>query len=148
MKTTFLALFVALTAQVSHAQYRIEWFKLAGGGAMQSTGGVYALNGTIGQVDTGRVVTTNDTYRLEAGFWAIAIQQLGYPSLNIAQNGTNAVVSWVTAEGGLILQQTADLSAPTVWSNLGTATLVSGNTNSVTAPLQPATRQFFRLRRP
>lgn len=129
-------------------QYAVPWFKIAGGGGMQSTGGVYALSGTIGQVDTGRVASTNDSFRLESGFWAIAIQQLGYPTLNITQSGTNAVVSWITAESGLILQQTGDMASPTPWSDLGPAGLVDGTTNSVTVPLNPATRQFFRLRRP
>jgi hypothetical protein len=143
---SFVAVATAAQAQTNHA---LPWFKIAGGGATTpSTGGVYALSGTIGQVDTGRVASTNDVFRLESGFWAIAIQQLGYPTLNITQSGTNAVVSWITAESGLILQQTADLATPTLWSNLGPAGLVSGTTNSVIVPRTPVQRQFFRLRRP
>ena len=135
-------------AGASAQQYAIEWFKIAGGGAMQSTGGVYALSGTIGQVDTGRVASTNDHYRLEAGFWAIAIQQLGYPELNITQSATNALVSWVTTETGLLLQSATDLATPTAWVNTGLIPVVTGGTtNIVTVPLNPAQRQFFRLRR-
>lgn len=138
------------TPTVAQQQYAIEWFKIAGGGATApSTGGVYALSGTIGQVDTGRVASTNDNYRLEAGFWAIAIQQLGYPDLTITQSGTNALVSWVTAETGLLLQAATDLATPTAWANTGLIPAVSGGvTNTVTVPLNPAQRQFFRLRRP
>lgn len=133
-----------------HAQtYSVPWFKIAGGGGMQSTGGVYALSGTIGQVDTGRVASTNDSYRLESGFWAIAIQQLGYPSLNITQSGTDAAVSWVTAETGLLLQSATNLATPTAWANTGIAPVLTGGvTNTVTVPLNSATKQFFRLRRP
>jgi len=142
-------LIICLFALSAHAQqYAIEWYKIAGGGGMQSTGGTYTLSGTIGQVDTGRVASSNDVYRLESGFWAIAIQQLGYPELNITRSGTNAVVSWITPEIGMILQQTADMATPTPWSDLGPAGVVNGTTNSVTVPLNPATKQFFRLRRP
>src|ERR1041385_4686000 len=101
-------------------QYAIPWFKIAGGGGMQSTGGVYALSGTIGQTDAGRVAYTN-AYRIEGGFWAIAIQQLGYPPLNITRADTNYFVSWQTIEPGLILQQ---------------------------APATGVSNRYYRLRRP
>lgn len=48
-----LTLSVCLLTLASHAQnYSIDWFKVAGGGGM-STGGVYSVNGTIGQHDAG-----------------------------------------------------------------------------------------------
>jgi hypothetical protein len=150
-KTLFLAVFViaALTTVVPAQQYSIPWFKIAGGGATApSTGGAYALSGTIGQVDTGRVASTNGAYRVEAGFWAIALQQLGYPTLNIEPSGTNAVVSWVTTEPGLILQSTPDLGTPTTWTDTGLTTVTNVSTNLVTVPLNPAVKTFFRLRRP
>ena len=54
----------------------MPWFKLAGGGGLQSTGGPmiggnYALSGIVGQAAAGRVAATN-AYRIEGGFWAIA----------------------------------------------------------------------------
>jgi hypothetical protein len=140
-------LVVCIFALTSAAQqYATPWFKIAGGGGMQSTGGVYALSGTIGQVDTGRVAATN-AYRIEAGFWAVAIQQLGYPELSIMQSGTNAIVSWVTAESGLILQQTLELAIPTAWADSGLTVTTNATTNLVTVPLNPAMKTFFRLRR-
>jgi hypothetical protein len=136
------------TVSASAQQYAIEWFKIAGGGATApSIGGVYALSGTIGQVDTGRVTSTNSSYRIESGFWAIAIQQLGYPTLNISQSGTNAVVSWVTTETSFILQNATDLATPTTWTDSGLTTVTNATTNLVTVPLNPATKTFFRLRR-
>jgi hypothetical protein len=142
------ALVVCLFSATAHAQqYNIPWFKIAGGGGMQSTGGVFALSGTIGQPDAGRVAHTN-AFRIEGGFWAIAVQQAGFPTLNILPDGTNAIVSWVTAETGFVLQTTANLAAPTAWADAGLAPTVNGTTNAVVVPLNPVTRSFFRLRRP
>jgi hypothetical protein len=105
------------------------------------------LSGNLGQVDTGRVASPNAAYRVEAGFWAIALQQLGYPTLNIAPAGTNAVVSWVTPEPGLILQSTSDLGTPTTWTDTGLTTVTNATTNLVTVPIDPAVKTLFRLRR-
>jgi hypothetical protein len=145
-----LSLLLISFSSVVRAQtnYAIPWFKIAGGGAMQSTGGVYALSGTIGQPDAGRVASTNDSFRIEGGFWAIAIQQAGYPVLNVERSGTNALVSWVSADTGFILQSVTNLATPTSWSDAGLSPVVSGTTNVVTVPLNPAARTFFRLRRP
>ncbi len=130
----------------AQTNYAIPWFKIAGGGAMQSTGGVYTLSGTIGQADAGRVASTG--YRIEGGFWGIAVQQLGYPVLSIAGSGTNALVSWVTAETGFILQNTTNMASPTDWTDTGFTPVVNGTTNIVTVPLNPSVKSFYRLRRP
>ncbi len=151
MKTNhFLALALLAVSAATHAQqYAVPWFKIAGGGAMQSTGGVYTLSGTIGQMDAGRVAFTN-VFRIEAGFWAIAIQQLGYPSLNITKDaGTNYFVIWLTAEPGLILQQANALSTPTVWTDTSELVSTNGLTNLVQqAVASGVTNRFYRLRRP
>ncbi len=139
-----------LSTLYAHAQqYAVPWFKIAGGGGMQSTGGVYALSGTIGQVDAGRAAATN-AFRIEAGFWAIAIQQLGYPPLNITKDaGTNYFVSWLTAEPGLMLQQASALSTPTVWIDTSELVSTSGLTNIVQQGIAGGvTHRFYRLRRP
>lgn len=135
-----------VTAGVAQTNYAIPWFKVAGGGAMQSTGGGYALSGTIGQADAGRL--TGGIYRNEGGFWGIAVQQLGYPVLSITPSGTNVIVSWVTAETGFIVQTNADLATPNVWNDTALSPVVTGTTNRVTVPVNPAMKTFFRLRRP
>jgi hypothetical protein len=142
-------LVVCLFALTAHAQqYAVPWFKIAGGGGMQSTGGVYALSGTIGQADAGRVAYTN-AYRIEGGFWAIAIQQLGYPTLNITRADTNYFVSWLTAEPGLILQQAATLATPTLWSDATNVVSTNGVTNLVQQALATGvSNRYYRLRRP
>ena len=144
----FLLALTCAAVPLGAQQYAVPWFKIAGGGAMQSTGGVYALSGTIGQMDAGRVADTN-AYRIEGGFWAIAIQQLGFPPLNITRADTNYFVSWITAEPGMILQQATTLGTPTVWSD--TSELVS--TNALTNIVQQAiangvSNRYYRLRRP
>src|ERR1043165_7252828 len=111
---------------------------------MQSTGGWYSLTGTIGQMDAGRVAATN-AYRIEGGFWAIAIQQLGYPPLNITRADTNYFVSWQTIEPGLILQQTTTLGTPTVWSDTTGLVSTNGLTNLVQQPLASGvSNRFYR----
>lgn len=129
-------------------QYAIPWFKVAGGGGMMSTGGVYALSGTIGQSDAGRVAYTN-VFRIEAGFWAIAIQQLGYPPLNITRTDTNYFVSWKTPEPGLILQQAATLATPTVWNDTTNVVSTNGITNLVQQAIDSGvSNRYYRLRQP
>ncbi len=45
----------------------IDWHTIDGGGAMQSTGGGFTLDGTIGQADAG--VLTGGGFQLTGGFW-------------------------------------------------------------------------------
>ena len=137
-----------LTLSAHGQQYAVPWFKIAGGGGMQSTGGVYALSGTIGQIDAGRVAATN-AYRIDGGFWAIAIQQLGYPPLNITRADTNYFVSWQTIEPGLILQQATNLATPSVWSDATNVVSTNGLTNLVQQALASGvSNRYYRLRRP
>jgi len=66
---------------VSRAQaqtYSIDWYTIDGGGGT-STGGVYAVSGTIGQPDAGGPMTGGN-YSLTGGFWSlIAAVQTGAP---------------------------------------------------------------------
>ena len=47
--------------------YTLDWWTVDGGGATFSTGGGYALGGTIGQPDAG--VLGGGGYTLGGGFW-------------------------------------------------------------------------------
>ncbi len=60
------------------------------------------------------------------------------PTLTVRRVGTNVVVSWTPAWPGLVLESTADLSAP-AWQPLYT-----GGTNVVTI-LDNIPQRFFRL---
>src|SRR3989442_3929356 len=67
-KTILLATCAAfLTAPVLAQNYSVDWFTIDGGGGV-STGGVYAVTGTIGQPDAG--LMTGGSYAVAGGFWA------------------------------------------------------------------------------
>ncbi len=69
-KPVLVELLLWLTPLVLIAQnYSIDWYKIAGGGGT-STGGVYAVSGTIGQTDAGGPLT-NGQYSVTGGFWVL-----------------------------------------------------------------------------
>ena len=82
-----------LTFSASAQNYSIDWYKVAGGGGT-STGGVYAVSGTIGQPEASGALTGGN-YSLSGGFWSLyAVQTPGAPLLSIRYAGNQAVVSW------------------------------------------------------
>lgn len=74
--------------------YSITWSTIDGGGGT-STGGVYAVSGTIGQPDASHAMTGGN-YSVSGGFWAIyAVPTTGAPQLSIRRTTTNTVqVYW------------------------------------------------------
>ena len=133
---------LALTALAAHAQYTIDWSKIAGGGGT-STGGVYSVSGTIGQPDAGGPMT-NGQYSVTGGFWVlpVAVQSVGAPLLTIVPAAPGqAAISWTPATPGFVLQETLSL-APSNWVNSA-----SGAANPVTVPATLPTK-FYRLRKP
>jgi hypothetical protein len=143
MKTMFLILTVAFTAHTVRSQsYSIHWHTIDGGGGT-STGGVFTVNGTIGQPDAGGPMTGGG-YSLTGGFWALpfAVQTPGAPLLAIAPFGAGqARISWAPNTPGYVLQETLSLTSPN-WVNS-----VSGALNPVTVPATLPTK-FYRLRKP
>ena len=142
-----LAAALSLLSPAAHAQtYTIDWSTVDGGGG-SSTGGVYAVSGTIGQPDAG--ASSGGNYTLVGGFWSIvaAVQTPGAPLLSIAKTTTNTVaVWWPSPSTGYVLQQNADLST-TSWSNV--AQIPSDNgTNKTVIISPPVGNLFFRLRNP
>lgn len=74
---------------------------------------------------------------------------LPYPPLSITRNASTVSLKWVTAETGLILQQTDFLGTSAVWSDSTNSVFVSGNANVIQQPIAGGiTSRFFRLRRP
>src|SRR5262245_61243581 len=63
---SILAIAVSVTTP-AWAQYSINWFTIAGGGARLSSGGSYTLGGTIGQPIAGMV--SGGSYSIASGFW-------------------------------------------------------------------------------
>jgi len=123
--------------------YAVPWFKVAGGGALQSTGDLYSASGTIGQHDAGGPMT-NGPYALTGGFWAlpILVQTPGAPTLYITNAAPGfATIWWTPPTTGFSLQSTDSLS-PTNWFNVP-----SGPTNPATVPATSPAR-FYRLFKP
>jgi hypothetical protein len=137
-----LILFLGLLIpSLCFAQYSIGWYKIAGGGGT-STGGVYAVNGTIGQHDAGGTMS-GGVYSATGGFWAIyAVQMPGAPLLTITYAGNQAIVSWPQSVTGWTLQTNNNLTAG-AWGSYGGSVV----NNSVTVANSPAkTNLFFRLK--
>ena len=133
-------LVVALTA---HAQsYSIDWSKIAGGGGT-STGGVYAVSGTIGQPDAGGPMT-NGQYSVTGGFWSLVnvVQTPGAPLLAITFAANQAIVSWSPSVTGWTLQTNNNLATGTWGNYLGTVSNNRVTNSALTGDL------FFRLKQP
>ena len=133
---------LALLSVNGRAQFAIDWFAIDGG-AGTSTGGVYSVNGSIGQPDAG-VPMTNGQFAVTGGFWALptAVQTPGAPRITIVP-GTpgQATLAWAPSTPGFVLQETLSLS-PTNWVNSP-----SGATNPVVVPTTvPA--KFYRVFKP
>lgn len=135
---TALAFALNATAQ----SYSIHWHTIDGGGGT-STGGVFTVNGTIGQPDAGGPLTGGG-YSLIGGFWALpfAVQTPGAPALAIAPfSPGQARISWTPNTPGYVLQENVNLST-TNWVNSP-----SGASNPVIVPATLPLKAY-RLRKP
>lgn len=143
MKTVFITLALGLTTFAASSQnYSLTWTTIDGGGGT-STGGVFSVQGTIGQPDAGGPLTGGQ-FLVAGGFWAlpIAVQTPGAPTLVIARiSASQARISWTPNTPGYVLQETTTLTPPN-WVNSP-----SGTANPVTVASSPNAK-FFRLRKP
>jgi hypothetical protein len=66
---TLLGLLLSATTALAQSGngYDLSWWTVDGGGHAFSTGGSYALGGTIGQPDAG--VMSGGDFALQGGFW-------------------------------------------------------------------------------
>jgi len=140
MKKIMFLLGLLLPLSNQAQSYSIDWYKIAGGGGT-STGGVFTVNGTIGQPDASGAMS-GGSYSVTGGFWALyAVQTPGAPLLTITYLGNQAVVSWSPSVTGWTLQTNANLAIPTWGPYLGTVV-----NNSVTNA-EPKGTVFFRLKK-
>jgi len=146
MKKPFILFGLILPALSFAQQYSIDWYKIAGGGGT-STGGTYAVSGTIGQHDAGGPMT-GGAYSLSGGFWALisVVQTPGVPNLVVSFVSPNSArVSWPNT-GSYTLLQNSDLGGGS-WTPSGYTITTANGTNSIT--ITPATGNlFFRLSSP
>jgi hypothetical protein len=138
----FLAATLLAVPTLWAQSYSIPWHTIDGGGGT-STGGVYAVSGTIGQPDAGPNMSGGN-FTVTGGFWAlpVAVQVGGAPTLSIAPAAPGfALISWTPDIPGFVLQETWSLS-PANWTNSP-----SGATNPVVVPA-PVPGKFYRLQKP
>ena len=134
-----------LISGAAFAQYSLNKQRIAGGGGA-STGGTYALTGTIGQSEAGGPMT-GAGYALTSGYWSavIPVQDPGGPVLTITKNPNQSMtIRWPSPSPGLILQQSANLTS---WTNSTYPVSDDGTFRSVNFT-PPGGRLFFRLARP
>ena len=144
MKTILPCFLVAGSLTTAFGQsFSIDWHTIDGGGGV-SAGGVFSVNGTIGQPDAGGPMT-GGPYSVVGGYWAlpIGVPTPGLPTLLIVHGAPGfATLSWSPATPGFVLQQ-SDSLAPSSWSDAPSG---AGNPVTVSATLLPG--KFYRLRKP
>lgn len=140
-----LSLGCTLTVSAIAQTYSIDWHTIDGGGGT-STGGMYAVSGTIGQPDAGRMSGGN--YTLQGGFWGIiaAVQTPDAPLLSVFRTTTNTVaVTWPSPSIGWTLQQNTNSVSSGNWSNVTSGIADDGTTRSLIVN-PPAGNRFYRLK--
>jgi hypothetical protein len=151
MKVTFsfvvMAVCLTCVASAKAQNYTIDSFIVAGGGGT-STGGVFAVNGTIGQPGVGPA--SGGVYSLVGGFWGV-LQTPGAPILSVTNANGTVTIYWPLPADGFLLEQTAALAAPPAAITWSTVAASSYQTNAtrifITVPM-PTGRKFYRLRKP
>ena len=140
----FLAfLLLAGVTFVGAQSYSIDWCSMDSGGT--STGGVYLVSGSIGQLDA--EMMTGGSFTLEGGFEGIIVQLPGPPYIVINLSATNSVsFSWLAGSTTWQLQENTNLNT-TNWVNVGTPPQQVGGVMQVIVSPPPGTH-FYRLLSP
>jgi hypothetical protein len=139
----FFILHSSFCLRASGQSYSIDWHKIAGGGGT-STGGVYAVTGTIGQHDAGGPITGGN-YSLTGGFWSLisVVQTAGAPTLHLRHAGNVITVYWQDTTGWSLVQN-GDLTTPIAsWPASSGVTATNGVDYLIVTP--PTGNLFFRL---
>jgi hypothetical protein len=127
------------------AQYAINWHTMDGGGGT-STGGVYRVNGTIGQPDAS-VAGTNGQYSVTGGFWSgvMVLQSAGAPLLSIKLlSEGQALLSWPVNVSGFALEEATSVNG--TWTNTPQAVVDTASEHTVTVPATGVIK-VFRLKK-
>ena len=146
MKIAFCLLAFALCPR-AFAQFSIDWFTLDGDGGT-STGGVFAVSGTLGQPDADAQPMAGGNFSLVGRFWSLfAVQMPGAPLLSIRLTITNtALVSWPSPSVAFILQQNINLNT-TNWTTAPQSVSDNG-TDKFIIVNPPTGNRFYRLFKP
>lgn len=152
MKTLPLLVLLAAGVLTAHAQYTIHWSKIAGGGGLNSTGGVYAVSGTIGQPDASGALT-GGVYSVTGGFWpGVTLVQTPEAPLLASEllPGGSVRIYWPRPATGFVLDQTATLASPAAaisWGQVPFPYQTNATHISITVPPGVGSK-FYRLRHP
>ena len=151
MKTLSLLALLAAGVLNAHAQYAINWSKIAGGGGLNSTGGVFAVSGTIGQPDASGALT--GVYSVTGGFWP-GVTLLQTPEAPLLASellpGGSVRIYWPLPATGFVLDQTTALASPPAaisWSQVAFPYATNATHISITVPPGVGSK-FYRLRHP
>ena len=122
---------------------------VAGGGGT-STGGAFALSGTVGQPDASTPLT-GGAFALTGGFWAlpVAVQTPGAPHLSVALSNGLVVVSWPLPADGFVLDRKGSLSGGfglEFWTQVPLP--YQTNATHIFVTTTPDNTGFYRLRKP
>jgi hypothetical protein len=125
--------------------YSLDWHTVGGGGT--STGGVYAVSGTLGQPGAGGPLTGGN-YALTGGFWSLVgtVQTPGAPLLGIQLSGNLVMVYWPSPSTGFNPQVNTNL-ASTNWV-APPETVQDNGTNKYLLVSPAAGNRFYRLKHP
>ena len=145
MKSFLILIALAAPALHLNAQYTVPWSKIAGGGATTpSTGGVYAVSGTLGQPDASGALA-GGPYSVSGGFWPGLLQTPGAPLLAAEQlGGGNVRVFWLRPATGFVLDHS--LTVTGAWSQVAFPYATNATHISITVP--SSGNKFYRLRKP
>ncbi len=128
------------------AQFAIDWWTVDGGGGA-SSGGNYALSGTIGQPDAGSM--SGGTFILQGGFWANELAPPSEPlprlSIQLRPNGI-CLLSWPYPSTGFLLMVNSDLTKAK-WDPVEIPPVRVGEDYQVEV-VSPIGQNFYLLRKP
>jgi hypothetical protein len=150
IKLLLAGLIMAAPCAVPAQSFSVNWFTIDGGGGV-STGGVYALSGTIGQPDASGPLT-GGSFTLIGGFWGLSsvAQTPGAPPLSIEYLGGGlARIYWPRPADGFLLEAAPAFASPPAamaWNPTPLSYQTNATQISVTAPATG--RQVFRLHHP
>ncbi|HYN89861.1 MAG TPA: hypothetical protein VER55_15110 [Ardenticatenaceae bacterium] len=129
-------LLVALAAQASSGgPYDLSWWTVDGGGATFSSNGIYAVGGTVGQPDAGRL--GGGSYTVLGGFWGVGAAgeepaatstPTEGPAPTVTQAATSGPSATATRTGTPAVSATATLTGTPGPAPTETVTPVSGHT--------------------
>jgi hypothetical protein len=143
-----LAAGFVFAALCAGAQTNVAWQTTDGGGGT-STGGAFALEGTVGHPD-GSEAMHSGVYDVQGGFWALVelVQTEGAPRLRIADISSVAVtLAWpVAGAEGYQLQRASRLAEPDWTPVSGTPSVVGDEYQLTTGPV--VVKHYYRLQKP